>query len=52
MKLFLFAMMGGCGSRPRKGAWIEITILPRHPLQTSRRPRKGAWIEIAARTWR
>ena len=32
--------------RPRKGAWIEITLASPTLSRISRRPRKGAWIEI------
>ena len=32
--------------RPRKGAWIEIPVLPGPLRDRQRRPRKGAWIEI------
>ena len=32
--------------RPRKGAWIEISVNPYSSFSSSRRPRKGAWIEI------
>ena len=34
------------GSRPRKGAWIEIISFQAVHGPDLRRPRKGAWIEI------
>ncbi len=33
-------------SRPRKGAWIEISPLHGIIIHSLCRPRKGAWIEI------
>ena len=32
--------------RSRKGAWIEITVIPFLAASTLGRSRKGAWIEI------
>ena len=33
-------------SRPSRGAWIEIHLLPPLLLLTESRPSRGAWIEI------
>ena len=32
--------------RPRKGAWIEMGLVPTRDFACKGRPRKGAWIEI------
>ena len=35
-------------SRPTRGAWIEILIIPIIPTEVVSRPTRGAWIEMLA----
>ena len=37
---------GNVGSRPARGAWIEIASARANSAQRSSRPARGAWIEI------
>ena len=52
LKSSIFACLGivPCGSRPARGAWVEIPCAWMRATRRRSRPARGAWVEIAVKT--